>query len=37
MLPDGSRIQIVVPPATRGEIAIPIRKHVSASMRRALM
>jgi type IV secretion system protein VirB11 len=29
-LPDGSRIQIVVPPATRGEIAVAIRKHVVA-------
>lgn len=27
-LPDGSRIQIVLPPATRGEIALAIRKHV---------
>lgn len=31
-LPDGSRIQIVVPPATRGDIAIAIRKHVSADL-----
>lgn len=31
-LPDGSRVQIVLPPATRGEIAIAIRKHVMASM-----
>ena len=31
-LPDGSRIQIVLPPATRGEIAIAIRKHVSADL-----
>lgn len=31
-LPDGSRVQIVLPPATRGEIAIAIRKHVSAGM-----
>lgn len=29
-LPDGSRIQVAQPPATRGEIAIAIRKHVSA-------
>lgn len=29
-LPDGSRIQIVAPPATRGPIAIAIRKHVVA-------
>lgn len=27
-LPDGSRIQIVAPPATRGPIAIAIRRHV---------
>lgn len=31
-LPDGSRIQIVVPPATRGDLAIAIRKHVSADL-----
>lgn len=31
-LPDGSRIQVVLPPATRGEIAIAIRKHVSAGL-----
>ncbi|WP_257543903.1 P-type DNA transfer ATPase VirB11 [Sphingopyxis sp. DBS4] len=31
-LPDGSRIQIALPPATRGEIAIAIRKHVSADL-----
>lgn len=30
-LPDGSRIQIVLPPATRGDIAIAIRKHGAAS------
>lgn len=29
-LPDGSRIQIVAPPATRGAIAVAIRKHVVA-------
>lgn len=29
-LPDGSRIQIVAPPATRGPMAIAIRKHVVA-------
>lgn len=29
-LPDGSRVQIVLPPATRGEIALAIRRHVSA-------
>jgi type IV secretion system protein VirB11 len=27
-LPDGSRVQIVMPPATRGEVAIAIRKYV---------
>lgn len=27
-LPDGSRIQIVLPPATRGEVAVTIRRHV---------
>lgn len=31
-LPDGSRIQIVAPPATRGELALAIRKHVSADL-----
>lgn len=31
-LPDGSRVQIVLPPATRGEIAMAIRKHVVAGM-----
>jgi len=31
-LPDGSRIQIAQPPATRGEMAIAIRKHVSAHL-----
>lgn len=31
-LPDGSRIQIAAPPATRGDIAIAIRKHVSADL-----
>jgi type IV secretion system protein VirB11 len=29
---DGSRIQIVQPPATRGNLAIAIRKHVSADL-----
>lgn len=32
-LPGGERVQIVVPPATRGDMAIAIRKHVSASVR----
>jgi type IV secretion system protein VirB11 len=31
-LPDGARIQIAAPPATRGELAIAIRKHVSADL-----
>lgn len=31
-LPDGSRIQIVLPPATRGDIAIAIRRHVMADL-----
>lgn len=31
-LPDGARIQVVAPPATRGPIAIAIRKHVSADL-----
>jgi len=29
-LPDGSRVQVVAPPATRGAIVFAIRKHVSA-------
>ncbi len=31
-LPDGARIQIVAPPATRGPMAIAIRKHLVADM-----
>lgn len=31
-LPDGARIQIVAPPATRGDLALAIRKHISADM-----
>ena len=31
-LPDGSRVQLVLPPATRGQIAIAIRKHHSAQV-----
>lgn len=31
-LPDGSRVQIALPPATRGDIAIAIRKHVASGM-----
>jgi type IV secretion system protein VirB11 len=32
ILPDGARVQIILPPATRGPIAIAIRKHVMADM-----
>lgn len=32
VLPDGSRVQVVLPPATRGEVAIAIRRHVMADM-----
>ncbi|QNG45757.1 P-type DNA transfer ATPase VirB11 [Sphingobium yanoikuyae] len=31
-LPDGSRVQIVAPPATRGPLAMAIRRHVSAEL-----
>lgn len=31
-LPDGARIQIVIPPATRGPIAIAIRKHIAPDL-----
>ena len=31
-LPTGERVQIVIPPATRGEIAMAIRKHVVSRM-----
>jgi type IV secretion system protein VirB11 len=31
-LPDGSRIQIIIPPATRGDIALAIRKHAVANL-----
>jgi len=31
-LPDGSRVQIVAPPATRGSHALAIRRHVSADL-----
>lgn len=31
-LPDGSRIQVVMAPATRGQIALAIRKHVSSDL-----
>ena len=32
-LPDGARIQIVAPPATRGGVALAVRKHVSPDLR----
>lgn len=31
-LPDGSRIQAIAPPATRGSIALAIRKHLAADI-----
>ena len=31
-LPDGARVQVIAPPATRGPIAIAIRKHVAARL-----
>lgn len=31
-LPDGARVQIAAPPATRGPMALAIRKHVSADL-----
>nr|WP_306670056.1 P-type DNA transfer ATPase VirB11 [Sphingomonas sp. R-74633] len=31
-LPDGSRVQIAAPPATRGSMAIAIRKHISPDL-----
>jgi type IV secretion system protein VirB11 len=31
-LPDGSRVQIAGPPATRGPMAIAIRKHISSDL-----
>lgn len=31
-LPDGSRIQVVAPPATKGDVAVAIRKHLSSDM-----
>ena len=31
-LPGGERVQIVIPPATRGEIVFAIRKHVSSDL-----
>lgn len=32
VLPDGSRVQAIAPPATRGPMALAIRKHVSADL-----
>lgn len=32
VLPDGSRIQAIAPPATRGPLALAIRKHVAADL-----
>jgi type IV secretion system protein VirB11 len=32
-LPDGARVQIVAPPATRGPMAISIRRHLSADLK----
>lgn len=34
-LPDGERVQIVSPPATRGDIALAIRKQVSSKLKLA--
>lgn len=31
-MPDGARVQIVAPPATRGPLAMAIRKHVAAEL-----
>jgi type IV secretion system protein VirB11 len=31
-LPDGTRVQAIIPPATRGEIALAFRKHVSVGL-----
>lgn len=32
-LPGGERVQIIIPPATRGDIVLAIRKHVSSDLR----
>ncbi|HEU4962145.1 MAG TPA: P-type DNA transfer ATPase VirB11 [Sphingomonas sp.] len=32
ILPDGARIQVIVPPATRQHLAIAIRKHVASDL-----
>ncbi len=34
-LPDGSRVQVVAPPATRGSIALAVRKHLVGEMKLA--
>jgi type IV secretion system protein VirB11 len=31
-LPDGSRVQVIAPPATRGTYAVAIRKHVAGAL-----
>ncbi|MDP3749257.1 MAG: P-type DNA transfer ATPase VirB11 [Phenylobacterium sp.] len=31
-LPDGSRVQVIAPPATRGHLALAIRRHVVADL-----
>lgn len=31
-LPDGARVQVVIPPATRGDIALAIRRHVVSDL-----
>src|SRR5213076_1187398 len=31
-LPDGARVQVVAPPATRGPLALAIRKHVAPDL-----
>ena len=31
-LPDGARVQVVAPPATRGDLALAIRRHVSPDL-----
>ena len=32
-LPDGARVQVIAPPATRGGVVLAIRKHVSPNLR----
>ncbi|OWY59253.1 P-type DNA transfer ATPase VirB11, partial [cyanobacterium TDX16] len=32
-LPSGERVQIIIPPATRGGVVVAIRKHVSSDLR----